>query len=308
MKVALLAGGTGGTKLAHGFAMLDDVELSVVANVGDDVEMHGLLVCPDLDALLYTLAGLLDADRGWGMRGDTHTARAQFERLGEPTWFTVGDGDLATHVVRTRLLAEGARLTEATAAMAAALGIGARLLPATDDRYRTVVETDDGPLEFQEYFVRRRQEPEVRGVRFDGDAQPSAAVLDTIAEADLIVVGPSNPFLSIGPILALPGMRDAVITARGRVVGVSPIVGGRALRGPADRMLTSLGHDSTALGVARLYRDVVNLFAIDSADREMAASIREETALEVAVLPTVMRTDADRSALAAALIRAAATG
>ena len=308
MKVALLAGGTGGTKLAHGFAMLDDVELSVVANVGDDVEMHGLLVCPDLDALLYTLAGLLDADRGWGMRGDTHTAQAQFERLGEPTWFTVGDGDLATHVVRTRLLADGARLTDATATMAAALAIGARLLPATDDRYRTVVETDDGPLAFQEYFVRRRQEPEVRGVRFDGDARPSAAVLDAIAEADLIVIGPSNPFLSIGPILALPGMRDAVITARGRVVGVSPIVGGRALRGPADRMLTSLGHDSTALGVARLYRDVVNLFAIDSADGEMATSIREETALDVAVLPTVMRTDADRSALAAALIRAAATG
>ena len=307
MKVALLAGGTGGTKLAHGFAMLDDVELSVVVNVGDDVEMHGLLVCPDLDALLYTLAGLLDADRGWGMRGDTHTAQAQFERLGEPTWFTVGDGDLATHVVRARLLAEGARLTEATATMAAALGITARLLPATDERHRTVIETDGGALDFQEYFVRRRQEPDVRGVRFDGDARPSADALGAISEADLIVIGPSNPFLSIGPILALPGMRDAVIAARAPALGVSPIVGGRALRGPADRMLTSLGHDSTALGVARLYPDVLDIFAIDASDREMAPAIREETALEAVVLPTVMRTDADRSTLAAALVRAAGT-
>lgn len=210
MKVTVLAGGTGGTKLAHGFAMLEGAELTVIANVGDDAEMHGLLVCPDIDALLYTLAGLVDAERGWGVRGDTHTAHAMFERLGEPTWFTVGDADLATHAHRTLLLAEGASLTDAVARMAAALGIQARILPATDDRHRTVIETDDGPLAFQEYFVKRRQEPEVRGLRFEGQARPTTMALEAIRDAELLVIGPSNPIVSIGPILELPGIREAL--------------------------------------------------------------------------------------------------
>ena len=301
MKVTVLAGGTGGTKLAHGFAMIPEVDLTVIANVGDDVEMHGLLVCPDIDALLYTLAGLVDAERGWGVLGDTHTAHAMFERLGEPTWFTVGDADLATHAHRSRLMREGASLTEASADMAVALGINARVLPATDDRHRTILETDEGPMEFQDYFVRRRQEPEVRAVRFDGDAQPTPAMLAGIEGADLIVIGPSNPIVSIGPILALPGVSDAIRSAPAPVMAVTPIVAGRALKGPADRMLASLGHEPTAAGVAGIYRGLADRFVVDETDADKATDIGRDTGMGVDVLPTVMRTDADRRSLASAI-------
>jgi LPPG:FO 2-phospho-L-lactate transferase len=303
VKVTILAGGTGGTKLAHGFAQLPEVELTVVANVGDDVEMHGHLVCPDLDALLYTLSGLIDAEQGWGVRGDTHTAHAMFERLGEPTWFRIGDADLATHAHRARLIREeGASLTDATAAMASALGIKTTILPATDDRWRTVLDTDKGLMEFQDYFVRRRQQPEVRAVRFDGEALPTAAVLDAIGSADLVVIGPSNPIVSIGPILALPGVREALGDATAPKVAVSPIIAGQALKGPADRMLASLGHEPTAVGVARIYAGLVDRFVLDEADASLAAQIEAETGMAVSVLPTVMRTDDDRGALAAALL------
>src|SRR5688500_5301795 len=231
MKVAILAGGTGGTKLAHGFAMLGDeieLELTAIANVGDDAEFHGLHVSPDIDALLYTLAGLINTDRGWGVRGETHTAHAMFERLGEESWFTVGDADLATHVHRTRLLREGASLTDATAAMATALGIRARILPATDDRLRTRLETDAGLLDFQDYFVRLRQEPEVRAIVLDGlaTARPSQAVIDAIERAHVVVIGPSNPLVSIGPILELPGLREALAkTAAGDAAGRLVVAG-----------------------------------------------------------------------------------
>jgi len=303
MKVTLLAGGTGGTKLAHGFAMLGpSVELTVVANVGDDADMHGLRVCPDVDALLYTLAGLIDTGRGWGVKDDTHTAHVMLARYGEPTWFTVGDADLATHVHRTRLMRdEGAGLTAATASMAAALGITARLLPASDDQHRTLIDTDDGTLDFQEYFVHRRQEPAVRGVRFSGDAAPTPAVLDAIAGADVVVIGPSNPIVSIGPILALGGVREAVAAAT-HSVAVSPIVAGRALKGPADRMLLSLGHEQSALGVARIYDGLVQRFVIDDADAPLAPAIADELGMDVVARPTIMRTDADRAELAGALL------
>ncbi len=304
MKVAVLAGGTGGTKLAHGFAMLgDEIELTAIANVGDDAEFHGLHVSPDIDALLYTLADLIDTDRGWGVRGDTHTAHAMFERLGDPAWFTVGDADLATHAHRTRLLREGVSLTDATAAMATALGIRARILPATDDRVRTRIETDAGLIEFQDYFVRLRQEPEVRGIVLDGlaTARPSRAVLDAIEGADVVVIGPSNPLVSIGPILELAGVREAVQHSAATKSAISPIIAGKALKGPADRMLTSLGHEATALGVARLYAGVVDRFVIDEADVALRPQI-EALGVAVDVMPTIMRTDADRVAVARALI------
>ncbi len=305
MKVVLLAGGTGGTKLAHGFAMLPDTELTVIANVGDDVEMHGHLVCPDIDALLYTLSGLLDTDQGWGVRGDTDTAQGMFERLGAATWFRIGDADLATHAHRAALLAAGASLTDAVAAMATALGIGARILPATDEPHRTVIETDDGALEFQEYFVHLRQQPEVRGVSFEGEARATDAVLAAIDEADLIVIGPSNPIVSIGPILALPGIEETLQAADAPVVAVSPIIAGKALKGPADRMLASLGHDSTALGVARLYDGLVRRFVVDDQDAALSREIESQTAMSVSVLPTVMRTDDDRASLARSLLELA---
>jgi LPPG:FO 2-phospho-L-lactate transferase len=304
MKVTLLAGGTGGTKLAHGFALIGpEVELTVVANVGDDAEVHGLHVSPDLDTLLYTLSGLVDAERGWGIRDDTLSAHAMFVRLGEESWFTVGDADLATHAHRTRLLREGVSLTDATAAMAAALGVTTRLLPATDDRLRTRLETDAGLLDFQDYFVRLRQGPAVTGIRLDGlaDARPTDAVLAAIADAELLVIGPSNPFVSIGPILELAGVRGAFAAASAPKVAVSPIVAGRALKGPADRMLASMGHEPTALGVARLYAGLVDRFVVDEADAGLRPEI-EALGMMVDVLPTVMRTDDDRRALAAALL------
>jgi LPPG:FO 2-phospho-L-lactate transferase len=305
VKVTVLAGGTGGTKLAHGFALLGDrVELTAIANVADDVELHGLHVSPDIDALLYTLSGLIDAERGWGVRGDTTNAHAMFERFGLPTWFTVGDADLATHVERTRRLGAGESLTDATAAMSEALGLGARILPASDDRYRTLLATDEGRLDFQDYFVRRRQEPEVRGVSFDGagTARPTAAVLGAIEDADVVVIGPSNPLVSIGPTLELPGVREAV--ARANAIAVSPIVAGAALKGPADRMLSSLGHEASAPGVARLYAGLVRRFVLDEADAALAPRVTE-LGIEPVVLPTVMRDEDGRRALAGALLQAA---
>ncbi len=308
MRVTLLAGGTGGAKVASSMALLGDaVELTVVANVGDDAEIHGLHVSPDIDAILYHLAGLADAERGWGIVGETHTAHAMFERLGAPTWFRLGDADLATCVERTRRLGQGERLTEATAAMASAMGVGATVLPASDDRYRTLLETDDGLVEFQDYFVRLRQEPVVRGIVMGGaaSAHPTGEVLEAIAAADAIVIGPSNPIVSIGPIIALPGVRSAIEASRAPKFAVSPIIGGRALKGPADRMLVSMGHESSALGVARIYAGLVDRFVIDEADAPDAEQIAA-IGVEVSVLPTVMVDEAASRALASALVELAA--
>jgi LPPG:FO 2-phospho-L-lactate transferase len=307
VKVVLLAGGTGGGKLAHGLQqVLEPGELTVIVNVGDDTEHFGLLVCPDIDTILYTLSGLADREQGWGVAGDTFTALEMLERYGDETWFRIGDADLATHVRRHHLMADGASLTDATAAMAASLGAASHLVPATDDRLRTRIRTDDGLLDFQRYFVERGQRDEVRGVEFDGAerARPSRGALRALAEAELVVIGPSNPLVSIGPILAIPGMREAVLESPAPRLGVSGIVAGRALRGPADRMLSTLGHEATARGVARLYADLLDHFVIDTADAELAPQI-EALGLQVSVLNTVMSTDQDRADLAAALIRVA---
>ncbi len=307
MKVTLLAGGTGGAKLAHGFQqVLAPGELTVIVNVADDAELFGLHVSPDLDTVLYTLAGLANADTGWGVAGDTWTALDMLGRYGEPNWFRIGDADLATHVRRSRLLGDGASLTDATQSMAQALGVPSTVLPATDDRLRTLLQTDAGELEFQDYFVRLRQEPEVRGVRFEGleRARPTPNVLHAIATADRLVIAPSNPMVSVEPILALPGVRQAILAAgrRGTArLAVSPIVAGAALKGPADRMLASLGHEATAFGVARLYAGLIDTFVLDESDADLAPRIRE-LGMEPLVLPTVMRDDADRAALARSLL------
>jgi len=304
VKVTLLAGGTGGAKLAHGFQLvLPAGDLTVIVNVADDTEHHGLLVCPDLDTIMYTLAGIADREQGWGVAGDTFTAMAQLERYGEEAWFRIGDADLATHVRRAHLMAEGASLTDATAAMTAALDVASHLVPATNDRLRTRIGTDAGELDFQAYFVQRGQRDEVRGVRFDGAeaARPSPAALVALATAELVVIGPSNPIVSIAPILAVPGMREALVAAPAPRIGVSGIVAGKALRGPADRMLASLGHESSALGVARLYEGLIGHFVIDRADEALAPAI-EALGMGVSVLPTVMRDDDDRASLAGALL------
>jgi len=307
VRVTLLAGGTGGAKLAHGFQqVLAPGELTVIVNVADDTELFGLRVSPDVDSLLYTLAGLANAETGWGVRDDTWTALTMLGRYGEPSWFRVGDADLATHVRRAHLLAGGASLTEATQSMAQALGVPSKVLPATDDRLRTLLQTDAGEMEFQDYFVRLRQEPEVRGVRFDGldRARPTPNVLNAIGTAGRLVFAPSNPVVSVEPILGVPGIRQAIVAAGRRGtprLAVSPIVAGAALKGPADRMLASLGHEATALGVARLYVGLIDIFVLDEADADLAPRVRE-LGMEALVLRTVMRNDADRAALARALL------
>jgi LPPG:FO 2-phospho-L-lactate transferase len=309
VKVTLLAGGTGGAKMAHGLQhVLDPGELTVIVNIADDAEIYGLSISPDLDTILYTLAGMASPDTGWGVAADTWTALDMLRRYGEPTWFRVGDADLATHVRRTRLLREGRSLTDATAEMAGALGVASHILPASDDRLRTILQTDAGDLEFQDYFVRERQEPTVRGVRLDGldAARPSETALIAIDTAERVVIGPSNPIVSIGPILALPGLSEAIRAAGDSGtprIAVSPIVAGQALRGPADRMLSSLGHEPTAAGVARLYSGLVDTFVLDEADAHLASEI-EALGMRALVLPTVMRTDADRATLARALLAA----
>jgi LPPG:FO 2-phospho-L-lactate transferase len=303
-RVVLLAGGTGGAKLADGFArVLERGALTVVVNVGDDFELWGLQICPDLDSVTYALGGLTDPERGWGVRDDTWTALGMLGRLGAPDWFRIGDADLALHVRRSALLRSGSSLTDATAAITAPLGIDARVLPATDDRLRTMIQTDAGELDFQDYFVARRQEPEVRGLRLDGveAARPTAGVLEALAGADLIVLGPSNPIVSIGPILAIPGMHNALLASHAAIVAVSPIIGGRALKGPADRMLSSLGHESSALGVARLYAGLAGTFVLDQQDEAHAPEI-EELGIRAVVMPTVMGEGDGRAVLARSLV------
>jgi LPPG:FO 2-phospho-L-lactate transferase len=244
-----------------------------------------------------------DRVRGWGVEDDTFTALGMLARYGVDTWFRVGDADIATHLRRNELMRDGTSLTDATAQMASAQGVLTHLVPATDERVRTMVETDDGWVDFQDYFVRRGQEDVVRSLRFEGveAARPSPAALAALAEADLVVIGPSNPLVSIGPTLAIPGLRDAILASPAPRIGVSGIVAGKALRGPADRMLVSLGHESSALGVARLYQGLLQRFVIDTADAELAPEI-EALGMEVSVLPTVMRSDADRAELARGIV------
>ncbi len=247
MNVVVLAGGTGGAKLAHGLQLeLAPGDLSVIVNTADDVERHGLLVMPDHDSVMYMLAGLFDDERGWGLTGETWATIGMLERFREETWFRIGDQDFATHIARHVRLRAGLTLTDAVLELQAALAIPSTILPMTDEPVRTAIRTDEGWLGFQEYFVHRQQAPEVREVRYDGidAARPTTQVRAAIGAADVIVIGPSNPIVSLGPILAVPAMAELLGRARARgtpIVAVSGIVGGKALKGPADRMLVSLG-------------------------------------------------------------------
>ena len=306
MTVVLLAGGVGGAKLAEGLAAHLGTELTVVVNTGDDLEVHGLAVWPDYDTVAYTLAGLDDEERGWGLRDETWTVMDRLEALGAATWFRLGDRDIATHLWRTERLRAGARPTDVARRLGAALGIAPTILPMADEPVRTEVRTDDGWLEFQEYFVHRHQEPTVHEVRFGGieSARPSPDVLVAIEAADVIVIAPSNPIVSIGPILALPGLREALQAARARgarLAAVSGIIGGKALKGPADRMLASLGIESSALGVAGLYAGLVDLFVLDDVDAALAPAIAAR-GMETLVTDTIMGGDAGRARLAGAVL------
>ena len=309
MSVVLLAGGVGGAKLAEGLAAHVGPELAVVVNTGDDLEVHGLAVWPDFDTVAYTLADLDDEVRGWGLRDETWTVMDRLEALGAATWFRLGDRDIATHLWRTERLRAGERPTAVARELGAAMGIRPVILPMTDEPVRTEVRTADGWLEFQEYFVHRHQEPTVHEVRFRGidDARPTPEVLSAIEAADVIVVAPSNPVVSIGPILAVPGLRDALQAARRRgvtITAVSGIIGGKALKGPADRMLTSLGMESSALGVATTYRDLVDRFVIDPVDAPLAAPI-EALGMTTHVIDTIMADDASRARVAGEVLAVA---
>jgi LPPG:FO 2-phospho-L-lactate transferase len=305
MRVLCLAGGVGGAKIADGLqAALAPGELTVVVNTGDDLERHSLAISPDLDTVLYTLGGIADQKQGWGIAGETWEVMDQLARLGETTWFRLGDRDLATHLFRTEKVNRGSRPTEVALALARSLGVPSRVLPMSDQRVRTRVRTVDGWLDFQDYFVRLRQEPAVLEVAFDGaaDAAITPEVRDAIRSAEAIIVGPSNPVVSIGPILAVPGLLAEIVAARSRgvrAVGVSGIVAGKALRGPADRMMTSLGEESSAVGVARRYAAVnlLDTFVLDHADEALAGRVRA-LGLEVVVTDTVMTDSASRVELA----------
>ncbi|MGH2465591.1 MAG: 2-phospho-L-lactate transferase [Candidatus Limnocylindrales bacterium] len=307
--VVELAGGVGGARLAHGLQAVVGSDLTVVVNTGDDVERHGLLVCPDHDTVLYTLAGI-EGPLGWGIAGDTSAAMGQLGRYGEETWFGLGDRDLAAHIVRTARLLGGARLTDANLGLQRSLGVPATILVMSDDRVRTEVRTSAGWLEFQDYFVRQRQEPTVLEVRFQGiaEAQPTAEVRVAIESASTIVIAPSNPIVSVGPILAMPGVRPAIERVRAAgtpVVAVSGIVGGQALKGPADRMLASLGHDASALGVARLYAGLATAFVLDPVDRAFVPAI-EALGMRTLVTDTIMTDDTGRARVAAEVLAFAA--
>lgn len=303
--VAVLAGGVGAARMLAGLVqVVDEAAVTAIVNVGDDLELHGLSISPDLDTITYTLAGEINPETGWGLRDESWQAMDTVRRYGGISWFGLGDRDLGTHLYRTQRRSEGAGLCAVTAEITRAWGLGLRLLPATEDRLRTMVTLAEGPdagleVSFQEYFVQRRHGVAVRAVRFDGAelATPGPGVLEAIGAAGTVVIAPSNPIVSIDPVLAVPGVRAAVEARRADVVAVSPIVAGAALKGPADRLLAELGHEATVLGVARLYAPLASTLVIDEADAALASAVEAE-GLRAVVAPSIMRTPEIAAALA----------
>lgn len=276
--IVALTGGTGGAKLVEGLAAeLDPAELTIICNTGDDAILHGLYVSPDIDTMTYTLAGLSDPGKGWGIAGDTCIVLEQLRRLGNEVWFNLGDKDLATHITRTRLLNEGGKLSEITDRMRRVLGVQSTILPMSDDRVETRVTTAQGEISFQEYFVRERWSREVTAVHFAGaeSSQPTPGVITAILNAQAIVVCPSNPITSIGPILAVPGVRSALAKSAAPIIGVSPIIAGSAISGPAHKLMIACGFKASALGVAEGYRDFLDTLIIADEDRQLIPEIQQ---------------------------------
>ena len=306
LRVTALAGGVGGAKLAQGLARAVPAgELSVIINTADDFEVYGLAISPDIDTVMYTLGGIANPATGWGIAGDTRATLDAIARYGEDPWFLLGDQDFATHILRTARLRQGQPLSTVTAGLSSALGIGSHLLPMTDDRVATLVDTPEGRRDFQEYFVARQQQDTVSGIVFDGieDASPAPGVLAALRDADVIVFCPSNPIVSIGPILAVPGIREAVATSPAVRIGVSPLIGGKALKGPADKMLSSLGHEVSSVGVARIYAGLLDVLVIDEQDRALQPEI-EALGMRVIVTNTIMGDAEDRERLAREILAA----
>jgi LPPG:FO 2-phospho-L-lactate transferase len=305
MEIAALAGGIGASKLLVGLIRaVNPREVTIIVNTGDDIVMHGLAISPDLDIVTYSLAGMVNPETGWGFRDETFRAHEQLAAYGHPAWFNLGDRDLATHIHRTAMLREGATLSEAAESIRLALGVQSKILPMSDQPVPTMIDTKEGRLNFQEYLVQRRAEPVVREIIFDGieRALPAPGVLESLERAAVIVICPSNPLISIGPILAVPGVREALRKRRKDVVAVCPIVGGKSLKGPSDRMLAQLGFDVSTSGVARMYQDICATFLIDSVDAGEGPAV-EALGMKAVVCSTVMHTLEDKESLAVDALR-----
>ena len=312
--ITVLAGGVGAARFLQGLlAVHRPSDITIISNVGDDAEFFGLHVSPDIDIVLYHLAGLSDEEQGFGIRGDTYNVLDAIARYGYDTWFRLGDRDLATCITRTDLLRRGRSLSEATAEIASALLVPARIIPATDDPLRTKIRTDEGMLDFQDFFVRRRTEGHTRDVIFEGaeTARPAPGVIDAIMDAEAIILTPSNPLVSIGPILAIDGIREGLSQTPAKVAAVSPIVGGKALKGPADRMLRDQGMEPSAGAIAKLYEDFLDVLVIDNVDSKLKAQIEPlgdagGGGVEVIVTDTIMDSMEKKAALARTVLKAVA--
>lgn len=306
-QIVALAGGVGAARSLRGLTHLVPAEkLMIIGNVGDDFEVFGLHISPDLDIVMYTLAGIVDDSEGWGLAGDTFNCLKVLGKLGFETWFKVGDMDLAVHIARTDLLRKGLTLTEITERLCEALAVPAELIPMSDDPVRTKILSGSLQLEFQEYFVKRQQKDEVTGVVYEGAeiAKPSPSIIEAIDDAECIIICPSNPLLSIGPILSIPAIKDHLRSTKAHVVGVSPIIGGRTIKGPADRIMSSLGLEASAYGVAKFYSSFLDHFIIDDVDKHEQSRIKG-LGIKVTVAQTIMKQPEDAIHLAKTVLSAA---
>jgi LPPG:FO 2-phospho-L-lactate transferase len=298
--ICVLTGGTGGAKFVDGLRqVIPAEEITLIVNTGDDLLWWGLYVSPDIDSITYVLSGLLSRERGWGVKGDTFLCLQAMGQLGEPTWFHTGDRDLAVHLLRSRLLAEGKTLSEATSTICEKLNVKARILPMSDSRVETRVDTPSGELSFEEYFVQRWYQDPVNSVRFAGatDAEPAPGVIEAILAADAVLVAPSNPITSIGPILSVPGVREALCSTRGKVLAVSPIVGNAPVAGPAGILMAAQGFPCSIAGVSKAYEDFLDVLICDTRDARASEALRGQ-GLRVQCAQTIMRSAEDRAALA----------
>ena len=298
--ITALAGGVGASKLLDGLSRaMEPEDISIVVNTGDDIEMFGLYIAPDLDIVTYTLAGAVNAETGWGLKDDTFHCLEALERYGGERWFNLGDRDLATHIIRTSMLRAGLSLSHIADHIRRSLGVRSRILPMTDTHTPTTILTDEGPMHFQEYLVKRRAQIPVRGVRFEKieEAHPARGVIEAIRDASAVIICPSNPLISIGPILAVPGIRDALKETQAVVAAISPVVGGASLKGPTDRMLADLGLEVSAAQVARLYADFLDIYIVDEKDAASRAEI-EGLGIKVCITDTVMTGQTEKLALA----------
>ncbi len=298
--ITALAGGVGAARFLTGLTKLvKEEDLSVIVNTGDDMEMFGLHISPDIDIVSYTLAGIVDNDKGWGIKGDTFHCLEMLRKMGLETWFSIGDRDFATHIFRTDLLRKGLTLSNVTEEISRCLGVKAKIVPMTDDKFETWIKTEEGLIHFEEYFVKRQAKDEVLGVEFVGSAKakPAPETLDSILNAEMVVVCPSNPIVSIGSILSVDGIRDALRKTKAKIVGVSPIVDGAPIKGPADKLLRGLGFEVSAFSVAKLYEDFLDAFVIDVRDADEKGRI-EQMGIDVKVTDTVMKSLEDKVRLA----------